>query len=126
MQPAPHKLRLSALLGFLAIALGAAGAHGPLHERLKAAGELAHWETAVSYHLPITVLLAVIALAGSAGGRLAAWSWGCFFAGVLLFSGSLYVLAITQVKWLGAVTPLGGLAMLAGWLFLGLAKWPRA
>ncbi len=127
MQPAPDRdrLRLSAMLGFLAIALGAMGAHGVVHDRLKAAGELEHWETAVSYHLPLAVLLVVLALFGSAGGRLAAWSWRCLFGGVVLFSGSLYVLAYTQIKWLGAVTPLGGLFMLAGWLLLALSRWSR-
>ena len=57
------------------------------------------------------------------GGTRAAWAWGFLIAGVLLFSGSLYVMAITQIKWLGAVTPFGGLSLMVGWLLIGAAAW---
>lgn len=113
------RLRLAALLGFTAVLLGALGAHGPVHEQLKAAGELEHWQTALHYHLPHALLLAVLALHGGSG-RAHAWAWRLCFAGILLFSGSLYVLALTQVRWLGAVTPLGGTALMLGWLLLGM------
>lgn len=120
------RLRLSAVTGFSAVLLGAMGAHGPVHERLKAAGELEHWQTALDYHLPHAVLLVVLSLWAREGGRAAAWAWRLVFAGVLLFSGSLYALALTQAGKLGAVTPLGGLALMLGWLSLLAARGQKA
>lgn len=117
----PLRLRVSAFVGFLVILLGAAGAHGPLHEKLKAAGELAHWETAVQYHLPHAVLLLVLALFTSQNGAAMRWAWRMIFAGIVLFSGSLYVLAYTGVKWLGAITPLGGLILMVGWVLMAFS-----
>jgi len=116
----PLYLRVSALVGFLAILLGASGAHGPVHEKLIATGELAHWDTAVQYHLPHAVLLLVLALFASDKGA-AKWAWRMILAGIVLFSGSLYVLAFTGVKWLGAITPLGGLSLMVGWLLLAFS-----
>ena len=107
-------------MGFLAVALGASGAHGPVHDKLVATGELAHWETAVQYHLPHAVLLLVLTLFASANPRLT-WAWRMFFGGVLLFSGSLYLLAYTGTKWLGAITPIGGLSFMAGWLLVAMS-----
>jgi uncharacterized membrane protein YgdD (TMEM256/DUF423 family) len=133
MQPNLSRLRLSAFIGFLAVGLGAMGAHA-LHDALLARGGLEHWQTAVTYHLPHAIVLMVIALTGEAGGRMAAWSWRSFLAGILLFSGSLYVLAYFQpktwdAKWLASIvfaaTPLGGLCLMAGWLFLALSRWRR-
>ena len=123
MQPDRERLRLSALLGFVAIALGSMGAHGPVHERLKAAGVLAHWETALNYHLPHTFMLVLLSLFGTNGGKGVSWSWRCFFAGILLFSGSLYLLAYTGQSWLAHVTPFGGVSLMAGWLLLALSRW---
>lgn len=114
------RLRLAALTGFTAVLLGALGAHGPVHEKLKAAGELDHWQTALHYHLPHALLLAVLALHGANAGRAHAWAWRCFFAGILLFSGSLYLLALIQTSKLGAVTPLGGVFLMLGWLLLAV------
>jgi uncharacterized membrane protein YgdD (TMEM256/DUF423 family) len=113
------RLRLAALIGFTAVLLGALGAHGPVHEQLKAAGELEHWQTALHYHLPHALLLAMLALHGGSG-RAHAWAWRLVFAGILLFSGSLYVLALTQATWLGKVTPFGGLSLMLGWLLLAV------
>mgnify|MGYP001627197714 CR=1 FL=1 len=113
------RLRLAALTGFTAVLLGALGAHGPVHESLKAAGELDHWQTALQYHLAHALLLAILALHGGSG-RAHAWAWRLFFAGILLFSGSLYALALTQVRGLGAVTPFGGLGLMLGWLLLAV------
>ncbi len=113
------RLRLAALIGFTAVLLGALGAHGSVHEQLKAAGELDHWQTALQYHLPHALLLAVLALHGGSG-RAHTWAWRLIFAGILLFSGSLYVLALTQVRGLGAVTPFGGLCLMLGWLLLAV------
>jgi len=120
MSPDPLRLRVSALLGFLAISLGASGAHGPVHEKLKAAGELEHWETALQYHLPHAVVLLLLTLFASSK-RTMVWAWRMILLGVLIFSGSLYLLAYTGVKWLGAITPLGGLGLMAGWTLIALS-----
>jgi len=107
-------VRIAALVLFLAIALGAFGAHG-LSDRLEATGRAHNWETAVLYHLAHGVALLALALA--AGGRpLPAFAF--LLAGVIVFSGSLYLLALTGKTWLGAITPLGGLSFLAGWAWL--------
>ncbi len=94
------------------VALGAFGAHA-LQERLSEA-DLAIFETAVRYQLVHAV--ALLALAGLEGRgyavATAAWS---FTAGVLIFSGSLYLLVLTGQRWMGAITPIGGVAMLIGW-----------
>lgn len=116
------RFRISALLGFTSVLLGALGAHGPVHERLKAAGELEHWQTALEYHLPHAIMLVFLAYLAQSGVRAAVWAWGFVFTGVLLFSGSLYVLALTQVSKLGAITPFGGLALMLGWLTLLLMR----
>lgn len=120
MSPDPLRLRVSALLGFLAISLGASGAHGPVHEKLKAAGELEHWETAVQYHLAHAIVLLLLTLFASSKPAML-WAWRMILAGVLLFSGSLYLLAYTGTKWLGAITPLGGLSLMAGWTLIALS-----
>jgi uncharacterized membrane protein YgdD (TMEM256/DUF423 family) len=110
-------LRTSAVIGFLAVALGAFGAHG-LQGLLERNARLATWETAVLYHLAHAVVMLVIATLSPL--RVAAW-W-LMLAGVAIFSGTLYVLALTNVKWLGAITPLGGLCLLGGWLALAFGK----
>ena len=109
--------RISAALGFLAVALGAFGAHG-LKDVLARNGTATIWETAALYHLVHSAVLLFVA----SREPLAAWAWRLFLAGVLIFSGSLYALAITNVKVLGAITPLGGLCLLAGWLALALGR----
>ena len=108
--------RIAAGLGFLAVALGAFGAHG-LSATLNRHGTGAIWEKAVLYHFVHTIVMLFLA-------RTKPWQmgpWFCFFAGILIFSGSLYVLAGTNTRWLGAVTPFGGLSFLAGWLWLAIA-----
>ena len=112
--------RIAAVLGFLAVALGAFGAHG-LRDVLEKNGRLATWETAVLYHLTHAVVLLLISTLRPL--RIAAW-W-LMLAGVAVFSGTLYALALTNVKWLGAITPLGGLCLLAGWLALAFGKAER-
>lgn len=126
MQPDTLRVRLSAILGLTAIWLGSLGAHGKLHDAIVATGGLENWKTAVGYHLPHAILLVVLALGGNAGGKVGVWSWRFLFAGVLLFSGSLYLHAWTQVKWLVYVTPVGGLGMILGWLLLFFARWQKA
>lgn len=112
----PHAaLRISAVIGFLGVALGAFGAHG-FQELLTHHGRVATWDTAVLYHLTHAVLLVFL----SGMQRVSAW-W-LMFAGVLIFSGTLYVLALTNIRWLGAITPIGGLCLIAGWLALAFGK----
>lgn len=111
-----------ALLGFAAVAAGAFGAHA-LEGRLDP-DALSVFETAARYHAYHA--LALLAL-GAAAARWADPLWGIagwlFVAGVAVFSGSLYALALSGAEWLGAVTPLGGLAMLAGWIAAAAAAW---
>lgn len=126
MKDEVKRTRLAALLGFLAVGLGASGAHGPVHDALLAQGSLKNWETAVDYHLVHAVVLLVVA---NHGVRLSKWAgavWLLQFFGVLLFSGSLYVLSLSGLKWLGAVTPLGGLCLMAGWLLLAVGAVRRS
>ena len=109
--------RISAALGFLAVALGAFGAHG-LHALLEKNARLATWETAVLYHLTHAVVMLII----STLRPLRITAWWLMLAGIVIFSGTLYTLALTNVKWLGAITPLGGVCLLAGWLALAFGK----
>ena len=104
---------MAALLGFLAVALGAFGAHG-LKDLLERNQTVSIWEKAVLYHFIHTVMLYVLARRTP----LHCGPWVAFLIGILIFSGSLYVLAVTNVRWLGAITPFGGLSFLTGWLWL--------
>ena len=105
----------------VAVALGAFGAHG-LKNHLDAY-LMGVWEKAVLYHFFHAFGLLIVALAARAGGLNDATasrvSW-LLLAGIILFSGSLYALALTRVTLLGAITPLGGLAFIAAWLWLGV------
>jgi uncharacterized membrane protein YgdD (TMEM256/DUF423 family) len=115
-------LMLAAFFGFTGVALGAFAAHG-LKNRLTPE-YLAIFHTGVTYQLVHTLaLLGVALLATQIPGRLVSWAGGSFAVGILLFSGSLYVLTLTGVSKLGIVTPFGGLAFLVGWFCLGLAAW---
>lgn len=107
-------IALAALSGALAVGLGAWGAHG-LRGRLEPEA-LASWQTAVQYHLVHSAALLALALHALRGGRGAGLAFALLAAGVLLFSGSVYVLALGGPRWLGPVTPLGGLALIAGWV----------
>ena len=108
---------LGALLAGLAVAAGAFGAHG-LRDRL-APDMLAVFETAVRYQMYHALALLAVAWAAARwpGSSTALAGW-LFVAGIVVFSGSLYVLALSGVRWLGAITPLGGLCFLAGWAIL--------
>ena len=110
-------VRIAALTGFFAVALGAFGAHG-LKAHFEANGNLAIWQTAALYHLVHAVVLLVLA-SRNAVARL---PFVLFGIGIVIFSGSLYLLAVTNVKWLGAITPIGGLCLLAGWLALAFGR----
>jgi uncharacterized membrane protein YgdD (TMEM256/DUF423 family) len=113
------KIRLAALLGAVGVVLGAMGAHGAVHEKLQATGGAEHWSTAGDYHLLHAVALLVMALLAEKSKALRV-GWWCMCAGIFIFSGTLYVLALTQMKWLGAITPIGGLALIVGWLLTAL------
>jgi uncharacterized membrane protein YgdD (TMEM256/DUF423 family) len=112
-------------LGFLGVALGAFGAHA-LKTRLQPE-QLATFEVGVRYQLIHALALLAVAWACTRwpGRRVNTGGW-LFIAGTLLFSGSLYALSLSGVRGLGFVTPIGGLALLAGWLCLLSAPWSRA
>ncbi|MHC8302898.1 DUF423 domain-containing protein [Pseudomonas sp. ZS1P83] len=115
-------LMLAAFFGFTGVALGAFAAHG-LKNRLTPE-YLAIFHTGVTYQLVHTLaLLGVALLATQIPGRLITWAGASFVIGILLFSGSLYLLTMTGVSQLGIITPFGGLAFLVGWFCLGLAAW---
>ncbi len=119
-------LSLAALLLFAAVGLGAFGAHA-LKARL-APDMQAVWQTAVQYHAwhalgLLAAGLLMMQRPDAPGASLAAW---LFVAGIVLFSGSLYALALSEVRGLGAVTPFGGVAFLAGWLAFAWAAWRAA
>jgi uncharacterized membrane protein YgdD (TMEM256/DUF423 family) len=111
---------IGALAGFIGVALGAFGAHG-LRSRLSSE-MLAVFETGVRYQMyhALALLLTAAAMARIDGWWVMTAGW-CFVAGIVLFSGSLYALALTGVTTFGAVTPVGGLAFLAGWACLVIA-----
>ena len=113
-------LLLGAVAAFLAVTLGAFGAHG-LRGRLSPE-MMAVFQTGVQYHMYHALgLLLVSAIMGRLGGWLIQTAGWAFVAGIVLFSGSLYALALTGVTILGAITPLGGLAFLIGWACLAFA-----
>ncbi|MHA6198410.1 DUF423 domain-containing protein [Pseudomonas wadenswilerensis] len=115
-------LLLAAFFGFTGVALGAFAAHG-LKARLSAE-YLAVFHTGVTYQLiHALALFGVAILSVHLPGRLVTWAGGLFILGILLFSGSLYILTLSGLGKLGMITPLGGLAFLGGWLCLGLAAW---
>ena len=108
-------IRLGAIMAFLGVSLGAFGAHA-LAGTLEANEHVDTWKTAVLYQLVHALALIGLGLLPESS-RLAAWS---FAAGILLFSGSLYVLSLTGFSKLGMITPLGGVAFLFGWAALAL------
>lgn len=117
----------SGVAGFLAVALGAFGAHG-LRTRFEALPDatkrLEWWGTAAHYHLVHALALGLVAVFASrvTSTALGVATWA-FLAGIVLFSGSLYVMSLTGVRALGAVTPLGGLAFLVGWASIAWTAW---
>lgn len=116
-------LLFSAISGALSVGLGAFGAHA-LKDRLEGFGNLATFQTAVQYQFYHTIALLFIGLFmlkfPSQSLNISAYA---MMIGILIFSGSLYVLSIFNIRWLGAVTPIGGLALILGWVFLFVAIW---
>ncbi|HET8586014.1 MAG TPA: DUF423 domain-containing protein [Casimicrobiaceae bacterium] len=123
MMTARLALVAGSLFMALAVALGAFGAHA-LKARL-APEMLVIWHTGVTYHAWHALALVLLGLlmlhaADSAALRYAAW---LFVAGIVLFGGSLYLLALGAPPWLGAITPLGGIAFIAGWIAFAVGAW---
>jgi uncharacterized membrane protein YgdD (TMEM256/DUF423 family) len=125
-------LRVGAIWGFMAVAVGAFGAHG-LKERFRSLGDQfgpmaterpeGIFQTGSHYHMSCALAIlavGVLASLGKQGPALQVAGWS-FLVGSLVFSGSLYVLAATGIKWLGMITPLGGIGMLLGWVALAIA-----
>ncbi|MEZ0484909.1 DUF423 domain-containing protein [Fibrella aquatica] len=116
-------IQIGSVLGMLSVGIGAFGAHS-LRARLEAAGRMDTFETAVKYqfyHALALVLVGIITqlLANNPTAlKTLNWSAWSFVAGTLVFSGSLYILCLSGITWLGAITPIGGLFFLAGWAFL--------
>ncbi len=117
-----HFIFLGAINGFLAVAFGAFAAHAL--KNLLSAGLLEVFQTGVEYQAMHALALLAAGLLGRDGRsralKLAGWA---FATGILLFSGSLYILALTDIRWMGAVTPFGGTAFLLGW---GALAWHAA
>lgn len=109
-------IRVGAALGFLAVLAGAFGAHG-LREHLTEHA-LENWETAARYQMYHALAILAVGVMRSTGGSKPAGGIACilFLIGIVLFSGSLYAWAILQAKWLVMITPIGGVALLAGWI----------
>lgn len=116
-------IQSGAVLGLLGVALGAFGAHA-LRASLTASGRLDTFETAVKYQFYHALALVLVGMLLQQFGsnpttvKLLGWAGYSFLGGVVIFSGSLYILCLTGITWLGAITPLGGLAMIAGWALL--------
>ncbi len=107
---------IAALSGATAVVAGAFGAHG-LRARVSPE-QLSAWATASQYHLLHSVVLLAIALYAARSGASIRLQGSLFSAGVLLFAGSIYLLVLTGQRWLGPVTPIGGLLLIAGWISL--------
>jgi len=114
---------IASLLGGLSVTLGAFGAHG-LRGRIEES-LLANYQTGVSYMFYHTLALfaVVLALGKWPASVLPVWAGWLFIAGIVLFSGSLFVMALTGMRWLGAITPIGGAAFIVGWLLLAITAW---
>lgn len=113
---------LGAFNGALAVAAGAFAAHG-LRDRLEPRA-LEIFETAARYHMYHAVAMVLAGLVATRSDASGATTAGWLFqAGIVVFSGSLYALAVSDVKALGAITPIGGVALIAGWVWLGWTAW---
>ena len=116
---------LAAINGFLGVALGAFAAHSLAAYFSDKPRLEANFKTAVQYHFyhALALFAVVVAIQRWPNSTLPVIAGWLFVIGVVIFSGSLYLLAFTGVRWLGAITPIGGVALIAGWLCLALAAW---
>ena len=115
-------IAVGAVLGLIGVATGAFGAHA-LKTRLSA-DHLAVWETASRYNLYHAIALVLIGLFATARPSAIAHGAGwAMVGGVAIFSGSLYVLCLSGIRWLGAITPIGGVALMVGWALFAVAAW---
>jgi uncharacterized membrane protein YgdD (TMEM256/DUF423 family) len=121
----PVKLRAAAIMGLLGVALGAFGAHLLEPHWIKTLGEqvakdrLDWWQTGIFYHITHSIVLLVLAFGCPEKHQARVASW-CFVIGVNIFSGTLYLLALTGLRWMGAIVPIGGTLLLIGWLLLAI------
>jgi uncharacterized membrane protein YgdD (TMEM256/DUF423 family) len=115
-------IQAGAIFGALAVGIGAFGAHG-LADILETYGRTETFETGVKYHFYHALALVLLGIIGHQpfSKKWLTWSSYGFIAGILVFSGSLYILSLTGITWLGAITPLGGVAFILGWIFLTIA-----
>lgn len=117
-------LFVGSMMGMVAVSAGAFGAHG-LRQALSADMAVT-FETAVRYQMYHALALLAVGLLqnqdATAFGNLAGWA---FAVGIVVFSGSLYIMSLSGERWLGAITPVGGLAFIGGWVLLALAAWSK-
>jgi len=115
---------IAGISGALCVSLGAFGAHG-LEDFLEAHGRTGTYETAVKYHFYHSLLLVLLGIMKKQYATVPLLNSAaiCCIAGMVIFSGSLYVLCLTNVSWLGAITPVGGLFLMAAWLMIGIGAW---
>ena len=123
MTPSRNRLRLAAAIGFISIVFGSLGAHGHVHDVISTNGYLPQWQTAAHYHQIHAVALLILSLLAvdPSGNTRFRIPFFAFLIGIFFFSGSLYVLAYTSTKWLGAITPFGGVAFMIGWVSLAFS-----
>jgi len=111
---------IASILGALSVAIGAFGAHG-LEATLQANGRIDTFETAVKYQFYHTIAILLLGiLMFNMESHYFNWAFYCFLAGIFVFSGSLYTLSLTNITWLGAITPIGGVGFILGWVFVAL------
>ncbi|MFT5691338.1 MAG: uncharacterized membrane protein YgdD (TMEM256/DUF423 family) [Oceanicoccus sp.] len=113
-------LMIAAICGIFAVIIGAFGAHGLKHRLTVEL--MGVYQTAVQYHFYHSLALLAVGMLLLQYPNASAFQWSgwLMFAGLIIFSGSLYVLALTGIKWMGAITPIGGVAFIAGWLALAI------
>ena len=116
---------IGAVMLALAVILGAFGAHGL--KAMLTASQMAVYQTAVQYHFyhGVGVILVGLIMYMVADLRAIEWVARCLFMGVILFSGSLYGLTLTEIRWLGVITPLGGVLFIVGWLILAVSLYQK-
>jgi uncharacterized membrane protein YgdD (TMEM256/DUF423 family) len=116
-------LAIASMFGGISVVFGAFASHA-LKDRLSA-NSLSIWETGTKYQMyhALALMLVALLIARYPNSNLLTVAGYAFIAGIFIFSGSLYALTLTGIKWLGAVTPIGGMALIIGWLCLALATW---